>query len=64
VDNTARLWDAAIAAAVATLEGRTGNVTAVAFSSDGTRVLTGSRDKTARLWGLQPTLRSYGDDLG
>ena len=32
------------------LSGHTGAVTAVAFSPDGARVLTGSSDKTARLW--------------
>jgi hypothetical protein len=49
-DNTARLWDAATGAAVATLEGHRAPVCAVAFSPDGKRVLTGSADKTARLW--------------
>jgi WD40 repeat protein len=49
-DATARLWDAATGAAVATLAGHTAPVTAVAFSPDGTRILTGSDDNTARLW--------------
>jgi WD40 repeat protein len=35
---------------VATLAGHTAPVWAVAFSPDGTRVLTGSQDNTARLW--------------
>jgi len=35
---------------VAALAGHTGPVTAVAFSPDGTHVLTGSEDNTARLW--------------
>jgi WD40 repeat protein len=45
-----RLWDAATGRAAATLAGHTDSVTAVAFSPDGTRVLTGSWDNTARLW--------------
>jgi WD40 repeat protein len=35
---------------VATLAGNTEPVSAVAFSPDGSRILTGSGDKTARLW--------------
>ena len=34
----------------ATLKGHTGSVISVAFSSDGKRILTGSLDKTARVW--------------
>jgi TIR domain/WD domain, G-beta repeat len=34
----------------AVLAGHTKSVTAVAFSQDGTRVMTGSEDNTARLW--------------
>jgi WD40 repeat protein/serine/threonine protein kinase len=33
-----------------TLYGHTGGVMSVAFSPDGTRILTGSRDETARVW--------------
>jgi WD40 repeat protein len=49
-DNTARVWDVATGAEVRVLTGHTGEVTSVAFSPDGTRVLTGSKDSTARLW--------------
>jgi hypothetical protein len=35
---------------VATLAGHTGWISTVAFSQDGTRVLTGSNDHTAQLW--------------
>ena len=34
----------------AALQGHTGMVYSVAFSPDGKRVLTGSRDNTARVW--------------
>ena len=33
-----------------TLKGHTGNVSSVAFSPDGKRILTGSSDKTAKVW--------------
>ena len=35
------------------LGGHTAAITAVAFSPDGTRVLTGSQDNTAKLWDAQ-----------
>jgi COMPASS component SWD3 len=33
-------------------QGHTDNVTCVSFSSDGRRAISGSLDKTVRLWGL------------
>jgi hypothetical protein len=53
----AREWqaneaDATTGAALATLAGHSGGVTAIAFSPDGKRVLTGSLDTTARLWSV------------
>ncbi len=36
----------------ATLEGHTGSVQAASFSPDGTRVVTASADKTARIWSV------------
>ncbi len=32
------------------LKGHTGEVTSVAFSPDGTRIVTGSEDQTAKVW--------------
>jgi WD40 repeat protein/serine/threonine protein kinase len=48
-DNTAKVWDAE-GHEIATLEGHSAAITAVAFSRDGKRALTGSRDNTAKLW--------------
>jgi hypothetical protein len=45
------LWDATDGALLATLEGHTGGVNSAAFSPDGQRVVTASRDRTTRLWG-------------
>jgi eukaryotic-like serine/threonine-protein kinase len=61
-DNTARLWDVASGKQLAVLQSATSLrrrnrlpvsstwYVAVAFSPDGTRVATGSRDKTAGIW--------------
>jgi hypothetical protein len=47
-----RLTDAATDKVVATLAGHTSHISAVAFSPEGTRVLTGSQDNTAQLWSV------------
>ena len=49
-DNTARVWEVATGKQVLLLSGNKSQVEAVAFSPDGTRVLTGS--DTARLWNI------------
>jgi WD40 repeat protein len=43
-------WDAETGQEIRTFRGHTGQVRSVAFSPDGTRVLTGSSDETAKLW--------------
>ena len=44
------LWDAAAASCISTFNGNTGYVRSVAFSPDGTTVLTGSTDSKVKLW--------------
>ena len=44
------LWDTATGELLRTFERYTENVTSVAFSPDGTRVLSGSADKTMKIW--------------
>jgi WD40 repeat protein/serine/threonine protein kinase len=53
-DNTARLWDAATGQELLVLKGHASEVTSVALLSDrpGLRVLTGSNDKTAKVWAV------------
>jgi WD40 repeat protein len=47
-----RLVDTATGAIAKTLEGHTAATTGVAFSADGTKLVSGSQDKTFRIWNL------------
>jgi hypothetical protein len=49
-----RVWDLETGEIVATLEGHTDKIYGVAISADGCRVVTGSFDKTVRVWDLPP----------
>ena len=62
-DNTIRLWDVATHDEVAELRGHEDYVHAVAFSPDGTRLVSGSGDHTVRLWDtLSPQGRIRGPE--
>lgn len=50
-DRTARILDVTTGEVVSTLNGHTGLVTSLAFSSDGALLVSGSEDGTARIWG-------------
>jgi WD40 repeat protein len=45
-----RVWDASTGAELKTLNGHTDAVWSVAFSSDGTRIVSGSFDNSVRVW--------------
>ena len=49
-DQTARLWDPATGALLATFRGHTSKVIGVGFSPNGARLLTASADGTVRQW--------------
>ena len=51
-DNRLRLWDAATGRLIREFEGHTHAIRGLAFTPDGTRVLTASLDGTLRLWDL------------
>ena len=47
---TGRIYDAGTQRCLAVLEGHDGEVSKVCFSPQGHRILSGSADKTARIW--------------
>ena len=59
LDHEAILWDVETGKLLHTLSGHTGTVNVVAFSPDGQQLVTGSADKTARVWNRQGGAASY-----
>lgn len=50
LDQTAKVWDAALGTEILTLRGHEGGVRHAVFSPDGRTILTASADRTARVW--------------
>lgn len=53
-DETARVWEARTGKLLFILRGHEGSVNSADFSPDGQRIITGSEDKTARIWTILP----------
>lgn len=51
-DKTVKVWDIQTGILRRTLEGHSSKVTSVAICRDGKIIVSGSRDKTIRVWGL------------
>jgi WD40 repeat protein len=51
-DRTVHIWDIATGTELATFKGHTGNINAIAFSPDSTRLASASADTTALIWDL------------
>jgi WD40 repeat protein/serine/threonine protein kinase len=49
-ENIVRVWDLTTGLETLALKGHTSEVRGIAFSTDGTRIVTGSYDKTVRVW--------------
>ena len=49
-DKTLRLWELSTGATTRTFVGHTGDVLSVSFSADNRQIVSGSRDRTIKLW--------------
>jgi WD40 repeat protein/serine/threonine protein kinase len=51
-DSTVKVWDSRTGELVHSFRGHTGRVSSLAFSRDGRQLISGSRDKTVKVWSL------------
>lgn len=63
-DRSAKVWDVEAGCCLRTLRGHNDVVLAVDFSRDGSTVVTGSLDGTARLWSVAPVTASARSPVG
>jgi eukaryotic-like serine/threonine-protein kinase len=52
-DSTVKVWDSHTGKLIRSFRGHTGLVNSLAFTSDGRRLVTGSRDRTVKFWDVQ-----------
>jgi hypothetical protein len=62
------VWDAASGNLVLTFRGEEGEISCIAFSPNAQRIITGSRDQTAKVWEVSSgtallTLKGHSDDI-
>ena len=53
MDNTAKLWDVETGKERHTLLGHTAEIVSLNFTTDGTKIITGSFDHTVKVWDVR-----------
>jgi WD40 repeat protein len=52
-DRVVKIWDVATGTAVSSITGHVGDIYTIAFSPDGSRLVTGSNDRSLRVWDVR-----------